>query len=105
MITEDWLAANGWKPQSKRNDGNTHLPGFRLRQIAHECLLGPKPFRSGCDLCIAVAPWPSTHIVQCWQVWIYQLEPYRHIFVRDMQTIDELIVLWEGLTGRKWGGT
>lgn len=98
-ITDEWLSANGWKLQSRRNDGNTHLPGFRLRPIGGELAGGRRPFHSHDDLCIAVAPSPPGDE---WHVWVYQLEPYRHIHVRPMRHVPELIRLWEGLTGCDW---
>lgn len=98
-ITEAWLSANGWKLQPQRNDGNTHLPGFRLRPIGHDLVGDRRPFHSHDDLCIAVAPAPPGGE---WHVWLYQIEPYRHIHVRHMRDTGELVRLWEGLTGREW---
>lgn len=97
-ITESWLTAHGWKLQSERNDPNTRCPGFRLRAIGHELSGGRGAFHSFDDLCIAVAP----ALEGQWYVWIYQLEPYRHIHVRHMRLTKELVRLWEGLTGSDW---
>jgi hypothetical protein len=98
-ITEAWLSANAWKTVSPRNDTHTQTPGFQLRPIGHE-LAGPRsPFHSFDDLCIAVA---QTGSDGTWFVWIYQMEPYRHIHVRHMRYTHELVKLWEGLTGRDW---
>lgn len=101
-ITDAWLSAHGWKTPSPRNDGNTQLPGFRLRPVGHELADGPHPFRSYDDLCIAVAP--SHGSPGEWHCWLYQLEPYRHIHVRHVRTVRDLVRLWEGLTGRDWPG-
>jgi hypothetical protein len=99
-ITADWLSAHGWKLGSARNDGNTQLPGFRLLPIGDKLACGRQPFHSFDDLCIAVAP----HAPEDgnWHVWVYQIEPYRHIHVRPMRYVRELVGLWEGLTGAPW---
>lgn len=99
-ITAAWLFANGWKLGSQRNDPHTQLPGFRIRPIGDELLGGRQPFQSFDDLCIGVAPVTAT--AGEWHVWVYQLEPYRHIHVRHMRYTWELARLWEGLTGKDW---
>lgn len=98
-ITAAWLLAHDWKLGSERNDPHTQLPGFRVRPIAYEVHGGRAPFQSHDDLCIALAPDLGD---DRWSVWIYQMEPYRHIHVRQMRFTGELVRLWEGLTGQDW---
>jgi hypothetical protein len=100
-ITEDWLRSNGFRIDDGRND-----PRMPIRSLAiGSDLVGGRPFLgSSDDLCIDVAPTDIKKQDE-WFVWIGQREPYRHIHVRYMRTTDELVRLYEGLTGRVWPGT
>lgn len=98
-ITGEWLSANGWKSISPRNDSHTRMPGFRLLTVGGELVCGRLPFHSPDDLCIGLAP---TGTQGEWHCWVYQMEPYRHIHVRHVRYVWEVVRLWEGLTGSAW---
>lgn len=101
-ITEEWLTANRFRLEDNRND--SRLP---LRRLAISCHKhGGRTFmESSDDLCIDVAPSRSLDKEGEWNVWLMQVEPYRHIFVRSIKYTHELVRLYEGLTGVVWFGT
>ena len=99
-ITAAWLSARGWKLDSSRNDPNHRNPGFRIRPVSEDCRGWRRPFQAHDDLCIGLAPVGGD--AGEWFVWVYQVEPYRHIHVRHMRYVWEVVKLWEGLTGRAW---
>lgn len=90
-ITTAWLAAHGWRACRRRGDGAE----TNRRQIGDDVRGGRPPFGASDDLCIDVSPGTDG----TWFVWVFQAEPYRHIHVRHMRYVWELVRLYEGLTG------
>lgn len=95
-ITEAWLRANGFRLQSRRD----RQPTDHYRRDLGDEVLGGRPFMgSSDDLCIEVAKTCGGSDCTTWHCWIFQVEPCRHIHVRDVSSTWELAKLYEGLTG------
>lgn len=100
LITEEWLKANGFRLVSERGDERTK-PEVYLRRCA---IKGdgdkvPAPFQCPFDLCIDIAPNPHKGD---WFVWLFQEDPYRFVHVRQFRHQEDLIRLYEALTGANW---
>lgn len=98
-ITEDWLKAHSFRLEDNRND--ERLPLRRL--VVGQDLIRRGAFHSSDDLCIDVAPVDKEG--KRWFVWLMQVEPYRHIHIREIVFTWEIARLYEGLTGRVWPGS
>ena len=101
-ITDDWLQANGFRLRDNRNDQREPLRRLAISGHKHG---GRTPFESSDDLCIDIAPSRTAEEPGEWSVWLMQVEPYRHIFVRSMRFTWEIARLYEGLTGVVWFGS
>ena len=100
-ITYNWLIKNGWNK----------LPRFERQTCDHcrRCLgsetTGDKFLVASEDLCIDLAP--ATRDGDEWFCWITYAAgsnafPMKFIHVRHMRFVEEVIALYEALTGRKF---
>lgn len=98
-ITERWLTDHGWRLLSRQE----RQPTDHYRLDLGSRILGGRPFLGASDdLCIEVARVSTLPDETRWHCWIVQVEPRRHIHVRDVSCTWELVALYEGLTGTKW---
>lgn len=98
-ITDRWLTDHGWRMLTRQE----RQPTDHYRLDLGGRLLGGRPFLGATDdLCVEVARVSAQPDEVRWHCWITQVEPRRHIHVRDVQCIWELVALVEGLTGVKW---
>lgn len=102
-LTYEWLAANGFREIERLERQPT--PIFR-RCIGLETV-GDHWFRAGEDLCIDV----SANLPPASDKWFCFLsrnhspnrQSGRFIHIRKLRTVGDLVLLYEGLTGRQFG--
>jgi len=102
-LSYDWLLANGWRKleRGERQPTDHCRRAAGLETVDEHFLAAPE------DLCIDVCPdrWPDTQFWHCWltQAVSVNRQPHRWIHVRHLKTVRDLIVLYEGITGRRHG--
>lgn len=102
-ISYEWLKANGWHvlPRFERQ------PYDQCRRCIGMDSIGPRFLTCPEDLCIDVSPVNAD--CREWFVWITKAHannnhPCTWIHVRQMQYAEELVALYEALTGREFTG-
>lgn len=101
-ITYDWLLAHGWH----RLDREERQPFDHCRRCIGRDVIGDLYMAASEDLCIEVSPTSAT--MTEWFVWITKAHSQNNfasvwLHVRYMRRAAELILLYEGLTGRRFG--
>lgn len=100
-IDPKWLLDNGFAelPRLERQPQQSFL-----RCIAHECI-GDKFMCAAEDMGLMLSPCDSAH--SFWFCWLVKSasqvrHPHLWIHVRHLHFRDEVQLLYEGLTGRRW---
>lgn len=102
LITYKWLTENGFRTLERLE----RQPYDHMRRCLGAELIGERFMISREDLCIDIAP-SRLPIPDFWYVWITKAScqnyhPSIWIHSRHMVFADELILLYEALTGRRF---
>lgn len=93
LISEHWLRQHDFKWFMTGNEKHWR------RAIGTDKKEGRGFMESSDDLCIELAWNPKGDDNGWWYCWIAQVEPRRHIHVRHMREVNEIAMLYLGLTG------
>lgn len=103
-LSYGWLKKNGWhvldRLDRQHTDHCRRCVGLETVQDEH-FLTAPE------DVCIDVAPerWPNPHFWFCWitKASSQNRHPSVWVHARHLHTVGDLVLLYEGLTGRRLG--
>ena len=103
QISYEWLKQNGFRLLERLE----RQPFDHYRRCLGAELIGKHFMTAHEDICIDVAPDRFPHTTW-WYVWITRASaqnqhPSVWVHTRHMATVGELILLYEALTGRKFG--
>lgn len=103
LITYDWLKANDFR----KLDRLERQPSDHYRRCLGNELIGHGFLRANDDICLDVAP-DRMEDTRFWYVWITRASsqnnhPSIWIHARHMVYTGELIMLYEAITGRRFG--
>jgi len=103
-LTYGWLTANGWhmleRGERQPTDHCRRAVGLETVEDEH-FLVSPE------DVCIDVCPdrWPDAKFWFCWltKAVARNRQPHTWIHMRHLKTVRDLVLLYEGVTGRRHG--
>ncbi len=96
-LTYAWLLTHGFRTVIVERTAYPHV----RRALAADKVGGRLPFESADDLCLELSLGGAAEAVD-WYCWLLQAEPRRHIHIRYLRYRQEVVQLYEALTGAKW---
>lgn len=106
LLTYEWLLANGWQ---KLDRGERQPTDHCRRAVGLETVEDEHFLVAAEDCCIDVCPdvWPNARFWFCWvtKAVTRTRQPHTWLHLRHLKTVRDIVLLYEGITGRRLGAT